>query len=284
MPITEVPPGLGSAFSPEQWSSYVLQHLTAASVVLSSGATRIDTTLRQIHVPRITSAGGATWLNELKPIPENAPPGDELVLVPKKLATIAKLSSEVVADSSPSILDNVGSSLVRAVALKADRAFLTGSDPKGPQGVYAQAGHHVTGPIDIDHLIDASGLIAGDGGTARVAYLNPLDFTALLKSNGSTGRPLLQSDFAGGPASTIFGLQVWQTDGIAPATALVAAPEQIVCAIRQDPQVSVSTDAAFVEDGALCRVICRVDVGAGDARGLVSMAATAEQAEVKGEK
>ena len=146
MAITEVPAGgLGAAVSPEEWAAYVLAHLSAQSVVLASGATRIDTALRAVHVPRVLTDGTAEWFSELEEITEAGPTGDELVLTPKKCATLVSLSNEVVDDSSPSVLDTVGTRMVAAVALTADRAILNGTDPKGPQGVYAQAGQHVAG-------------------------------------------------------------------------------------------------------------------------------------------
>ena len=54
-------------------------------------------------------------------------------------------------------------------------------------------------------------------------------------SKDGNGRPLLTPDFAGGPSSTVYGLTLWQTKGIAAGTALVADPAQIVVAIRSDP-------------------------------------------------
>ena len=82
-------------------------------------------------------------------------------------------------------------------------------------------------------------------------------------------------DFSGGPSSTVYGLALWSTKGVAVGTALVADPAQIVVAVRQDPTVAVSLDALFTSDGAICRVICRVDCGVNDPSGLVSISATA---------
>ena len=107
-------------------------------------------------------------------------------MVPKKVAELVRLSNEVVADSSPSVLDTVGTAMVRAVALTADRAILAGSGRKGPQGVYAQAGQHVvSATITIDSLIEAAGLIGGVGGTARAAFVNPADHTGLMREKDS---------------------------------------------------------------------------------------------------
>ena len=55
MPITELPaPGLGAGITPEAWQAYVLEHLSAQSVVLASGATRITTGQKAVHVPKVT--------------------------------------------------------------------------------------------------------------------------------------------------------------------------------------------------------------------------------------
>lgn len=96
-----------------------------------------------------------------------------------------------------------------------------------------------------------------------------------MREKDQNGRPLLTPDFSGGPSSTIYGLTLWSTRGIAAGTALVAAPEQVIVAVRSDPQVAVSQDAIFTQDGAICRVVARIDAGVNDPAGLVSIAATA---------
>ena len=278
MPITELPaPGLGAGITPEAWQAYVLEHLSAQSVVLASGATRITTGQKAVHVPKVTSDGSASWYGELEEIDEDGPAGDELLMVPKKVAELVRLSNEVISDSDVSVLDAVGTAMTRAVALTADRAILNGAGGKEPLGVYGQAGQHVAGPIDIDTMVAAAGLIGGVGGTATAAYINPTDHTALMLLKDGNGRPLLTPDFSGGPSSTVYGLTLWQTKGIAAGTALVADPAQIVVAVRNDPTVAVSSDAIFTADGSIARVIARLDCGVNDPSGLVSIAATAQR-------
>lgn len=285
MPVTEVPaPSLGAGISPEQWAQYVLEHLSAQSVVLASGATRITTASKVIHVPRLTADGGAGWYDELEQLGPGDPTGDELVLTMKKCAALTVLSSEVVNDSNPSVIDAVGTAMTRAVALKVDRAILGGAGGKEPAGVYLQAGQHVIGAVTIDSLIDAAGLIADVGGQGRVAYVHPADFTALQKEKDLQERPLLTPDFSGGPSSTVYGLALWSTKGVAVGTALVADPSQIVVGIRNDASVEISTDALFTSDGVAARVISRVDCGVNDDNGLVSIAATAGTQEAQGEE
>jgi HK97 family phage major capsid protein len=278
VPVTEVPPGLGSAITPEQWSQYVLTHLSEQSVVLASGATRIVTGQRVVHVPRV-GAASADWFGELEEITEQGPSGDELKLQPLKVATISKLSDESVSDSDPDVLDVVGTQLTRAVALEADRAILTGQGGKEPVGVFGQAGGHViSATITLDSLVEAAGEVITAGGSPRAAYLNPTDYSALLREKDQNGRPLLQPDYSATPSSTVYGLVLWPTSAIAPGMALVADPSHIIVAVRNDPTIAVSSDALFTSDGTVCRCIARVDAGIGDARALVSIGATAQAA------
>jgi HK97 family phage major capsid protein len=285
MPITEAPGGFGHGITPEEWAKYVLTHLYFQSVVLASGATRIDTVFRAVHVPRVKTDGAAGWFSEMETLNVGEPTGDELLLTPKKCAALTQLSQEVVADSQPSVIDAVGTAMTRAVALKADAGILTGAGGKEPSGVYAQAGAHViAATVTIDALIEAAGKVASVGGQARCAYLNPADHTTLMKSKDKNERPLLGPDYTGSPTSTVYGLALYQTPAITPGTALVADPAQIVVAVRQDAEVAVSSDVMFTSDASVARVIARLDCGVNDPRGLVSIAATLREAEAKGAK
>lgn len=105
--IYEGDSGLGAATTPEEWASFVLDHLSHESVLLASGARRIDTDSKQIHVPRLIDSGDADWYAELADIGPGDPAGVDLVLTPYKCAALSTLSNEVVDDSNPSVLDTV---------------------------------------------------------------------------------------------------------------------------------------------------------------------------------
>jgi HK97 family phage major capsid protein len=138
-PITEVPGGFGHGITHEKWAKCVLTHLYFQSVVLASGATRIDTVFRAVHVPRVTGDRTAGWYGEVEVLTAGEPVGNELLLQPKKCAAITTLSQEVVADSQPSVIDAVGTAMTRAVALKADAGISIGAGGKEPTGVYLTA-------------------------------------------------------------------------------------------------------------------------------------------------
>jgi hypothetical protein len=63
-----------------------LQHISAASVVIASGATVVRTPNRVVHIARVLTDGGVGWYGELDPIGPGDPTGDELKLEPHKCA------------------------------------------------------------------------------------------------------------------------------------------------------------------------------------------------------
>jgi HK97 family phage major capsid protein len=280
MPITEAPGTLGGAFTPEEWSQFVLDHLSAESVVLASGATEVRTAAQTIHVPRVTGDGGVGWYAELEPIGAGDPTGDELVLTPKKCAALTTLSNEAVEDSNPDVLDAVGNSMVRAVALEADRAFFAGTGGEMPQGLLTMtpALPSTIGPVDYPTIVTAAGAVRAAGGQPNVVYLNPADLTTLQLATGADDRPLIQPDATQGLSETIAGLRIFATPAVPAATALVGQADQIVVAVRKDASVAISQDAAFTADGTVARVVMRADCGVNDPDGLNVITAAAGRA------
>ena len=282
MPITGFPAGtLGAAFAPEEWAAYVLDHLSAASVVLASGATEVRTSAKAVHVPRFTGDASTNWYAELEEIDEGCPPGNDLELTPRKVATLCRLSNEVISDSNANVLDAVGSKMVRSVALAADRAILAGAPPKGPAGILTIAGlPSFGGAPDYAGLVNGAGMIRAAGGEPNVAYVNPVDVTELQLATDANDRPLISGDPTQGAPSVIAGLAIWPTPAVPAGTALVADASQIIVAVREDASVAVSDQAAFTSDGTIARVIARVDAGVNDPAGLalVKAGGTAAQA------
>lgn len=285
-PVTEAG-GLGLALTPEQWSTFVLDHLSAQSVLIASGATVIRTNNRVVHVPKITSDGGVGWYAELDPIGPGDPTGTDLKLEPRKVAALSTLSNEAVNDSDPSALDATGNAMMRRVALEADRAYFAGSGAAAnqPTGILTIAGlPSQVGPVDYANIVTAAGKVRAAGGQPNVAFVNPDDLTALQLAVDGLNRPLLQSDPATGMSETLAGLRLWATPAVPAATALVAQANEVVVALRQDATVSVSADAGFNTDASLVRVIARTDVGVNDINGLCVIQATAGTQESKGKK
>lgn len=258
--------GLNATWGAEDWSSYVLEHLATTSALLRAGARFIPVRGRTAHVPRTLTDGTATWVDELEEIPSDAPTGDDLVLTPKKLGNVVTLSTEALEDAPVDELDAVGDALTRSVATAIDtRLFSTEvATAKAPAGLLPSIPIGV-GPVSLDNIIRAAGAVAGVGGVANAAFLNPLDVTdlQLLKE---TERRLLDFDLAN---------LIVPTPALPQGVAVVGDARQIVVGVRRDVDVAFSGHAKFTADGVVARVTARADFGINDPRGLVRLQAVA---------
>lgn len=279
MPVTEAA-GLGQAFTAEEWSRFILDHLAAQSVVLASGATRIETDFKQVHVPRITGDGGANWYAELTPIGPGDPVAVELVLTPRKAAALTVLSNESVEDAGADTLDAVGNAMVRAVALKVDAGYFngTGAANNQPAGLLTLGLPSTVGPVNYPTIVTASGKVREAGGTPDTLYIAPADLTALQLAVAADDRPLLSGDATAGAPPVVAGLRIFPTPALVAGSAIVAMASQIVVALRRDATVAVSQDAQFTSDGTVARVVMRTDLGVNDPAGLCEIKVAAVQA------
>jgi hypothetical protein len=168
--------GRTPAWGAEQWASYVLEHLSAESVLLRSGARRIDVQGTEAHVPRLLDDGTVAWVAEGADIPSDAPEADTLLLVPKKLANVVSLEQRIHR---------------RRVGVGAQRDGRR-DDPRRRQGnrqegVQRRRGHrNVAGRPTRRHasrrrparsistaILTAIGAIEAAGGVANAVYANP---------------------------------------------------------------------------------------------------------------
>lgn len=260
--------GLNATWGAEEWATYILENLTAQSVLLASGARRVPVTGRKAHLPRVLSDGTASWVGELVEIPSSAPQGDELVLEPKKIANVVSLSQESIADSPTSELDAVGGALTRATATGMDsKAFSAdAATATAPAGIRSMALPAQAGGVTLDNLVRSAGTIANAGGVANAVYLAPADRTSLSLLKDGQGRPLLVEALA----AAGFTLENLHTVASLPTgTAIVAQADQIVVGIRRDAEVTFSEHARFTADAVVAKVIARADFDVNDVDGLV---------------
>jgi HK97 family phage major capsid protein len=269
--IFEQDGGFGQAATIEEWSKFVLSRLATKAVLFRAGVTVIPTMAKQVHVPIIGDAP-VVWSDELDDLTADAPEGDDLVLTPKKVGTVVTLSNESATDeSSGPVLNSTGDALVGAIARAMDAALLSADGTgKKPLGIYNIVGApDSTGSTAVDRagLVKAAGLVRAAGGDPRVAFISAADHTAMELATDGFDRPLLGDPTDGAPQRCA-GLDLFPTPALSAGKAIVADPSCIVVALRQDPSVAFSSDAAFDLDGTKVRVTARADVGVRDLNGI----------------
>lgn len=264
-------PGLSTTWGREDWSATLIEALVMQSALLRSGASRVTTDGRVVHVPRLKVHPQAAWVAELAPIPSDAGDADTLVLVPRKVANTLTLSTESIEDAPLDELTAVGNAMVKGVAVQVDQAAFSSNAATStvPAGLlsYTLPGTGAGGVVDLDHIIAGVGQVESHGGAPDTCFLNPADITKLRQLKATTGQYILAPDAAdveGAPATRIAGCQLLPTNGLAAGHALVCEARYVQVAIRRDAAVDFSGDAAFTNDGVVARVTMRVDWSVGD--------------------
>ena len=265
--------GLNSTWGADEWAAYVLERLSTQSSLLRAGARLIPVVGRTASIPRVLTDGQATWTAEGAEITSNAPTGDVIQLVPKKLGNVVTLTSESLEDAPVSELDAVGDALTRSVATAIDaRAFSnTAASATAPAGLLTYGLQALAGAVTIDNIIRAIGVVEEVGGTANAAFVNPGDLTdlRLVKDAAGSNRPVLEPDLQTAGAVSIGGARLFSTPALPAGTAIVGDAAQIVVGVRRDIRVEFSGDAKFTADSVAAKVTARVDWEPNDVRGLV---------------
>lgn len=257
MPITTA-----DLWSVETVKSLVVEPVFATSVVLSSGLTRIATTESKINIPNV-SGGTAAWHSDLDELTDAAVAADEIEVTPKKVGCIQLVSNESANDAAAAEI--IGQALTGALADKVDHAFFVGDAPKGPAGLPG-AGAAVV-PVDasptsgLDPYTDAIAAVENNGGTATIAFINPLDWAALskVKETTTSAQPVLNAQPTQAGQRSILGLTVRTSKHVPTGTAYVLDASRVVVVERQPASVEVDTSSAFTRDGRNVRAIMRVE-------------------------
>lgn len=273
----------GGAFAPTEYANYFFDRLAASSVGLASGFTTVRTNSARLSVPRILSDGTATWTPEGAEIAVSDPNADAVIATPQKLAALAYVSNELVADSNPSAQNSIATLLARAVALKADAGFFQGSgsppeirglkNTSGIQTVSMGTDGGAVAEVGLDPIIEAIGLLEAADANATAIVMHPRTWSALTRIVDGAGRPLL-IDAAGAPTEAprraILGVRVLLTSQISTTETQGTATDassiyvydasQVVCVMRTDASVEVDRSAAFSSDRTAIRCVLRLDL------------------------
>lgn len=286
--------GSGRPFTPQEAATYFIDRLHAASVGLASGFTVVRTDRREVAIPRLTADSGAKWAVEGEDLLTSDMVSDTLVATPRKLGALNVLSNEVRMDSVPAILDAVGASMVRALALKLDAGIFEGSGTppeirglRNTSGIGSVSMGANGGPLtNLDSIADALGVLTAANANPSAIVMHPRAWQTLSKIKTATGsnQPVLTTGatLAEGITRSLFGVSVFLTSQLSvtevqgtatnASSIYVYDARQILAVIRNDATVEVDSSAAFRTDESLLRCILRADLAVPNPAAVVRIA------------
>jgi HK97 family phage major capsid protein len=260
----------GAILRPEQVGPLVVQPVQQLSVALQA-ATLLSTASHEMRIPIVLEDVSSAWTAEGADITLDDPSVDEIIVTPKKLASLTLISNEQANDTSPAAAQLVGESIARDLSRKLDSAFFGNTVANGPDGLLSVAGvHGVDSDLtNVDGFTDAEYDILAAGGRVTAWCANANTARDLAKLKRFTGadlnslEPLLQPDPTMAGRRTINGVPLYVVPGTAIADGEVWGfdSSRVFAVMRSDVTLAVDPSWAFGKDSVAVRATMRVAFG-----------------------
>jgi len=177
---------------------------TLAHVITSSSGDK--------KIPVVASNGTASWVDEGAAIPESDDTFGQVNLGAHKLATMLKISEELLNDSAFNLEQYAAKEFGRRIGRAEEQAFITGSGTGRPTGFLSSAQVGVTtagaAAITLDEIIDLYHSLREPYRRNAVFVVNDMTIKAVRKLKDNTGQYLWQPSVIVGSPDTILGKPV----------------------------------------------------------------------------
>lgn len=269
-----------SILSPEQVGELVVRPYIAQALATIVG-TVVPIESGSLRVPVVSADPQAAWTAEGAEIAVSDPTLTEVDIVPRKLAGLTVVSSELAADSSPAALSVVGDGIVRDLARKTDAAFFGNTTTNGPAGLLSIAATAVDAGdawADFDFVEEAKSNAEQHNTMVDTFVCNPATAVKLatLKEYGTAGsnKALLQSDPTAPASRVLGGVPLLTSPSIADDLVWAIPRNRVMVAMRTGTQVVTDTSAYFTSDRVGVRATLRIGWGFTDPAAISKIAIT----------
>jgi len=120
----------GGFLVPEVWGTKLYELIVAKSTAIQL-CEQVAMTSDTLYFPKVTAATTAYFVGEAATITGAQPTFGQITLTPKKVAALTQLSSEVLDDSNPSVMEVVMQRIAEDIALKIDYEIYNGTTTTG---------------------------------------------------------------------------------------------------------------------------------------------------------
>jgi len=180
---------------------------TLANVITTSSGDR--------KIPVVATKGSAAWVDEEGAIPESDDSFTQVTLSAYKLATLIKVSEELLNDSAFNMEAYIAREFARRIGAKEEEAFFTGDGSGKPTGVlHATLGGEVgvtagsSTALAVDEVIDLFYSLKSPYRRRAVFVTNDATVKALRKLKDGSGQYLWQPSLQAGQPDTILNRPV----------------------------------------------------------------------------
>lgn len=179
-------------------------------------------------IPVVASKGTASWVDEEGLIPDSDDAFTQVTIGAYKLATMIKVSEELLNDSVFNLESYIAREFGRRIGAKEEEAFFVGDGSGKPTGIFNATGGAQVGVtsasstvITVDEIIDLYHALKGPYRKNAVFVLNDLTVKAIRKLKDGNGQYLWQPSLTAGDPDTILNRPIY-TSGNVPTIASTA--------------------------------------------------------------
>lgn len=188
----------GGFLVPDEYEHTLVEALEEENIFRKL-ANVITTSSGDRKIPVVASKGTASWVDEEGEIPESDESFGQVSIGAYKLATMIKVSEELLNDNVFNLESYISREFARRVGSKEEEAFFTGDGSGKPTGILAAAGGAQVGVtaagaavITLDEVLDLFYSLKAPYRKKAVFVLNDATIKAIRKLKDSNGQYLWQ--------------------------------------------------------------------------------------------
>lgn len=175
-------------------------------------ATIITTSSGDRKIPLVAARGEASWVEEEGKIPESDDSFGQITIGAHKLATLIKVSEELLNDSAFNMESYISRAFAKRIGTKEEEAFIMGDGTGKPIGLLADSGGAELGvttasatDIKLDEVLDLFYALRAPYRNKAIFMMHDLTVKAIRKLKDSNGQYLWQPSIKEATPDTILG-------------------------------------------------------------------------------
>lgn len=211
----------GGYLVPDEFEKTLVQGLEEENVFRTL-ATIIQTSSGDRKIPVVATKGEASWVDEEGQIPESDDSFGQISIAAYKVATMIKVSDELLNDSVFNMEAYISNEFSRRIGAKEEEAFLVGDGKGKPIGIFNSAGGAsegvttTTANITFDDVMDLFYSVKSPYRKKSTFVMNDSTVKALRKLKDNNGTYIWQPSVQAGQPDTVLNRPV-VTSAYAPA-------------------------------------------------------------------
>ncbi len=204
----------GGYLAPDEFQRTLIEALEEQNIFRQL-ARSISTASGDRKIPVVASKGTAAWIEEEAAYPESDDTFGQISIGAYKLATMIKVSEELLNDSVFDIAAYIAREFARRIGAAEEEAFFTGTGSGKPTGILAEGGAQVgvtaagAAAITMDEVMDLYYSLRAPYRRSAVFLMNDATVKALRKLKNNSGDYLWQASVVANTPDTILGKPVY---------------------------------------------------------------------------